>query len=83
MNNLQTAIEFFNSKKSKTKVSRDEYLDHIRWNAFGSSHTFDNYRLYLTKAGYLSKTKDKGVYQVNKKIPTSMTLKELYGKAYG
>lgn len=83
MNNLQVAIEFFNSKRSKTKVTRDEYIDHVRWNASGKDHTFDNYRLYLTKAGYLSKTKDVGVYQVNKKIPNSLSLKELYKKSYG
>lgn len=83
MNNLQIAIDFFNSRKSKTKITRNESLDHTEVNGTASKSTFDNYRLYLTNAGYLNRTKDKGVYQINKKIPTSITLTELYQKSYG
>jgi hypothetical protein len=45
------------------------------------SQTIDNYRNYLTRAGYL-KTKISGVYEYMKEIPLYMTYAQLVNEAY-
>jgi hypothetical protein len=48
---------------------------------FGYGSTVDNYRNYLTHAGYL-RIKSRGVYEYMKEIPEDMTYKQLVHEAY-
>jgi len=53
----------------------------IKFNIYKGCSTVDNYRNYLTQAGYLCRIYS-GAYKYVKKIPHNLTYKQLLKEAY-
>jgi hypothetical protein len=71
---LHNVITYIRSANIGDIIFRRNLID------FGGQ-TVDNYRNYLTKAGYL-RTKHTGAYEYIKKIPANMTYDKLIKEAY-
>ena len=76
---LQTIIMFIRARKVGDLVYRQEIIKlNGKWR--GTS-TFDNYRNYLTHAGYL-KIEWAGAYRILKEVSASLTYARLVKEAY-
>lgn len=73
---LNEMLDYIRSAKIGDLIFRRNLIDD-----FGYRQTVDNYRNYLTKAGYL-KTKKAGVYEYMKEIPEDMNYKRLIQESY-
>jgi len=70
----EVIINFVNSKKVNTEVSRKEMVDYIIKYIDFNPETMDIYRKVLTDEGYLSRTSKRGVYKITRKIPKGETI---------
>ena len=72
---IETINKVYDSSNDKMLLRKVLVQPHL------DSSTIDNYRNYLTKAGYL-KVVGRGKYEVIKRIPENSTLFDILLKAY-
>jgi len=77
MTTFEKIRNFVNTKNISDVITRKE----IMAQEFGWCVSIDEYRLWLTNAGYL-KWVSRGKYQLIKKVPTYMTSRNLRKEAY-
>ena len=82
MNQWQRIVAYFNTRYAhhqkvvkRVELLKEFYFVDIR------TELLDSYRLYLTRAGYLSHIGN-GKYRVEKPIPVFLSQRECYRRAY-
>lgn len=76
-------ISYIRQRKTKSTITRVEIKNEFGITGRHSREiTMDNYRNYLTQAGYLEKTKKRGVYVKTKQVPRTLTLTQVLREAY-
>jgi hypothetical protein len=76
-------LGYLRQRKTKSSITRLEIREAFDIKGSRSSEiTMDNYRNYLTQAGYLKKTKKRGTYSKVKQVPRNLTLTQALREAY-
>jgi len=78
MSTFSKVKEFLSSYEIGDIISRKDLM---LKKLSGGSYTVDAYRLHFTKAGYLEHI-SRGKYKYNKKIPSTISSRELRKEAY-